>query len=342
MDRRDFVKHAAVVAAAATAIGAIGCGKDKSTAQSPGDSAPSVPSTKSPSATPPASGAGKVGSNRHDPKAGAANVIVAKGTDAAVMLAAAMKAIGGADLFIHKGDVVVIKPNLAWGRTPEQAANTSPAVLAAVIKMAQAAGPKEVLVVEHSCDESSVSFEMSGAAKVCKDLGVRLVSLNNESMYKEVALPQGITLKSEMLPLDLLDCDCYINLPCSKVHSASVVTFGLKNQMGVVWDRQRYHQSKSEAQKGGNLHQNIADVATGMRPTLTIIDGLNSLVIGGPKGPGKVVATNKLIVSADMVAADAVAAPLVGSKPELVDHIRIAGEMGVGIADPSKLKIANV
>ena len=332
MDRRDFVRYAATVAAAAAGLAAIGCNR--------GGSPTPSPSATTPSPAPP--GSGKVGSNRHDPLLGGGKVAVASGADAAAMLTAAMTALGGTDQFVHKGDLVCIKPNLAWGQPPEVGANTSPQVLAEVIKMCQAAGAKEILVLDHTMDSHAVSFSMSGAEQVCRDLGARLVNLNSQSMYREVPLPQGVNLKSEAIGQDILDCDCYINLPCAKVHNATVVTLALKNQMGAVWDRQRYHQGQSESQKGGNLDQNIADLATGLRPTLTIVDGTRVLLTGGPKGPGKVVKANKLIVSADMVAADAAAAPLLGTKAHLVEHITVAGNMGLGVADPARIKIVRV
>lgn len=335
MDRRDFVKCAATAAAAAAALGVIGCNRG------PQD-CPDLMRAEEHDTARDAPGYSKMGCNRHDPNLGGGKVAVATGTDAAAMLTAAIAALDGVEQFVRKGDLVCIKPNLAWGQPPEVGANTSPQVLAATIKMCRAAGAKEVLVLEHTMDSHAVSFGMSGAEQVCRDLGARLVNLNTQSMYREVQLSQGMNLKSEAIAQDILDCDCYINIPCAKVHSATVVSVALKNQMGAVWDRQRYHQGQSENQQAGSLDQNIADLATGLRPTLTIVDGTRALMTGGPKGPGKIVKTNKLIVSADMVAADAAAAPLLGTKAHLVDHIRIAGDMGLGVADPAKLKLVHV
>jgi len=40
--------------------------------------------------------------------------------------------------------VVVVKPNMAWDRLPEQAANTNPEVVATVVKLCYEAGAKKV------------------------------------------------------------------------------------------------------------------------------------------------------------------------------------------------------
>jgi hypothetical protein len=48
---------------------------------------------------------------------------------------AAVEALGGIRRFISRGDVVVVKPNIGWDRTPEQAANTNPDVVAEIVRL---------------------------------------------------------------------------------------------------------------------------------------------------------------------------------------------------------------
>ncbi len=258
------------------------------------------------------------------------DVAVGTGQDAASALKSALDHYGGMEAFVSRGDTVVIKPNLAWARVPEQAANTQPAVLRAVIQACKDAGAGEVLVVEHSCDTAQVAFDLSGAAEVCKDMRVPLISLDKEAMYDTVPVRGGVNIKEEQIATDVLDCDVYINLPICKVHAAAKVTLGLKNQMGAIWRPQRYHEAKSQEEQDENLHQNIADLATALRPTVTIIDCTRVLLTNGPKGPGKVETPGAIIVSPDMVAADAVACRFLKVDPATVGHIRIAANAGVG------------
>ena len=56
-------------------------------------------------------------------------MVIAQGTDPAVNVRAAIERIGGMKRFVGKDDVVVIKPNIGWDRTPIQAANTHPLVV---------------------------------------------------------------------------------------------------------------------------------------------------------------------------------------------------------------------
>ena len=59
------------------------------------------------------------------------------------MIKAALETMGGdrgVAQFITKGDVVVIKPNVAFDKNPDLAATTQPDTLAAVVKLCLGAG----------------------------------------------------------------------------------------------------------------------------------------------------------------------------------------------------------
>ncbi len=344
MDRRDFLKTGVCVAGALGAAGVIGC---RSGAEGTAGTPPPV------AGTPPAAGAasfgtagalaGRVGKNRvFERPPTDVHMAVAANREPAELVKAAVQAYGGPDAIFRRGDTVVIKPNLAWSREPETGANTSPAVLRAVIQLARDAGAGEILVVEHSCDSSQITFDLSGGKQACEAMGVSLISLDNPSLFEEQTIARGVTIKSDQLARDILECDVYINLPCLKHHGATDVSLAMKNQMGTNLDRQRYHRDGGQQAQSLNLHQNIADLATALRPTLVIVDATRALTTNGPKGPGAVKETRTIIVTHDMVAADALGAQMLGFRAENVPHIRLAGQAGVGSQDLTKLKIARV
>lgn len=341
MDRRDFITRGACVAGGLAFAGLAGCrraGEGTAGAPPPVAGAPPTPDT-APSAPAPDA---KVGNNRILTEPPGANyAVIAADKAPSELVTAAVAAFGGVDAIINRGDRVVIKPNLAWSRGPDIGATTHPEVLRAVIKMAQDAGAGEVLVVEHSCDSSKVSFAMSGGQEVCEAMGVRLISLDNPAMYEEKPIKLGVNIKTDEIARDILECDVYINLPCLKHHGATNATIALKNQMGAHRDRGRYHRHGD--QPGGmNLHQNIADLATALRPTLSIVDAVRILTSHGPKGPGALTQANAVIVSHDMVAADALGADMMGYTVDDVAHIRLAGDAGVGTYDLRGLTVARV
>lgn len=251
------------------------------------------------------------------------------------MVERALRPLGGIGKFVRPGDTVVLKPNAAWLRTPEQAANTNPEVVSAVIDLCQKAGAKRVLIVEHTCDNpATVCFEMSGIRKVADAAGAVIVNANAEGMYRPVSIPGAKVLAQTQVVRDVLEADCFINLPVAKDHSATRVTLGLKNLMGVVWDRQAWHVQ--------GVHQCIGDFVLAVKPHLTIIDATRILATKGPKGPGEVKHLNQIIAGVDPVAADAFATTLFGLKPNDIGYIMHAHKLGVGEARLNRLNITRV
>jgi uncharacterized protein (DUF362 family) len=122
----------------------------------------------------------------------------------------------------------------------------------------------------------------------------------------------------------LLEADVFINVPVLKHHSSSMVTIGMKNLMGVVWDRWYWHRN--------DLHQCIADFASFRAPDLTVVDAYNVMTRNGPRGVSvnDVVSMKAQVISTDFVAADAAGAKLFGTEPADIRHIQIASDMHLG------------
>ena len=59
---------------------------------------------------------------------------IIQGDDPAQLARQAVDELGGMRRFIARGDVVLVKPNIGWDRTPEQAANTNPDVVAEIVR----------------------------------------------------------------------------------------------------------------------------------------------------------------------------------------------------------------
>lgn len=262
-------------------------------------------------------------------------VAVASAGSPREMVERTLRPLGGIDKFVRPGDTVVLKPNAAWLRTPEQAANTNPDVVAALIDLCKKAGAKRILIVEHTCDNpATLCFEMSGIRKVADAGGATIVNANAEGMYRPVDIPGAKVLHQTQVVRDVLEADCFINLPIAKDHSATRVTLGLKNLMGIVWDRQSWHVQ--------GVHECIGDFALAVKPHLTVVDATRILVTRGPKGPGDVKHPNQIIAAVDPVAADAFATTLFGLKPEDVGYIMHAHRLGIGEARLNRLSITRV
>lgn len=269
-----------------------------------------------------------------------ADVVMAKG-GADVAVKKALGALGSMKRFIKPDQVVVVKPNASFSTPPEMGATTHPDVVKAVLDACFDAGARRALVVDHTLGSAERCFKRTGMTDVVAGYPkAKLVSLDKEKAYREIEVPDGKVLKKVKIPAVMQKVDLFINLPTAKSHSATAVSLGLKNLMGLIWDRQTFHQDF-------DLHQGVADLATVLKPQLTIIDALEILKTGGPSGPGEVESFGGVVAGVDPVAVDAYGVGLSTwnrqtLKPDQVNYLRYAAEHGVGTLDLSTLRVVEL
>jgi uncharacterized protein (DUF362 family) len=136
---------------------------------------------------------------------------------------------------------------------------------------------------------------------------------------------------------EVLDSPVLINLPVAKSHSATGVSMGIKGLMGLIWDRDVFHSRV-------NMNQALADLATVIKPQLTILDATRTLTSGGPGGPGEVKKTNLIIAGIDPIAVDSYGVSVVpwygqAFKGRQVEHLLIAHQRGLGEIDIEQLNV---
>lgn len=262
------------------------------------------------------------------------DLVVAQGTSPATITASAIEALGGMRSFISRGDIVVVKPNIGWDRTPEQAANTNPEVVSTVVRLSYEAGAKKVKVFDRTLNDARRCYKQSGIADAAKAAGAE-VSFIDDRKFKTVTL-EGLALKEWPLYTDILEADKVINVPIAKTHGLATLTMALKNWMGIMGGRRGIiHQ---------RLDESLVDIATVIKPTLTILDAIRILTANGPQGGNlrDVKKLNTVIVSTDQVAVDAFGATLFGLQGSDLGYVSIADRMGLGTMDLSKVKIKGI
>jgi uncharacterized protein (DUF362 family) len=265
------------------------------------------------------------------------DLVLARG-EAKQATRSALAAIGGMERFVAPGQVVVIKPNASFSSPPEWGATTDPEVLAAVIEACLDAEARRVLVVDHTMRDAQRCFERSGTADaVAAFPKTKLIALDDEKTYREIAVPAGKALDAIKIPVVMQKADVFINLPTAKSHTATGVSFGFKNLMGLIWDRRRFHQDL-------DLHRGIADLGTVLRPQLTVLDAMRILKTGGPTGPGDVESFGGVIAGVDPVAVDAYGVGLSTWNGQTyaadqIPFIRHAAELGLGVMNLESLEI---
>lgn len=251
----------------------------------------------------------------------------------------ALEALGGIARFVKKGQRVVIKPNMSFAKTPDFAASTHPLVVVAVAQACIEAGAREVLVLDHTLQRAELCLERTGIRDACKQHvpGVHVLALQDRKFFREIRIPQGKVLDRVEVLTDILDNAVLINVPVAKSHSATGVSLGLKGLMGLIWDRESFHSQF-------NINQGIADLATVIKPQLTILDATRAMASGGPGGPGDVKKPNLIIAGVDPVAVDSYGVGIVpwygrSFKGRQVEHLLIAHQRGLGKIDVDKLNI---
>jgi uncharacterized protein (DUF362 family) len=259
-------------------------------------------------------------------------MVVAQNAEPRELVRQALADLGGIGRFISRKDVVVLKPNIAWDRTPEQAANTNPDLVAEVVRQCWQAGAKRVIVTDVSCNEANRCFHRSGIQAAAQAAGAEVV-LPDPDRFREVELG-GVVLKSWPVFTPFLEADKIINLPIAKHHALTGATLGMKNWYGILGgERNRLHQQ---------IHQSLVDLASFMLPTLTLIDCYRVLLRNGPTGGNlEDVATKKtLVAGTDPVAIDAyVAKAYWNLEPEQMPYLTMAAARGLGTVDFASLKV---
>ena len=252
-------------------------------------------------------------------------VTVVRNGEPAALVRQALDNLGGIGRFVSRNDVVVLKPNIAWDRTPEQAATTNPDVVAEVVRQCWQAGAKRVIVTDVSCNEPRRCFLRSGIHAAARAQGAEVV-FPDADHFREVDLG-GVVLKTWPVFTPFLEADKVFNLPIAKHHSLTGCTLGMKNWYGILGgNRNRLHQQ---------IHQSLADLANFMLPTLTLMDCYRVLLRNGPTG-GNVedVALMKTVVAGtDPVAIDAyVAKSYWDLDAGQLPYLQLAAARGLGSA----------
>jgi uncharacterized protein (DUF362 family) len=233
---------------------------------------------------------------------------------------------------------VFLKPNMSFPNPPELGTTTHPEVIRTVARLCLDAGAKRVIAADFPMGRAAQCFERSGMNALAASMKeLTFVELKEQAQFESIEVPGGTEVRTLEVPKILRKADVFINLPTAKAHSATTVSLGLKNLMGLFWDRRRFHTEL-------DLHTAIVDLGNVLKPRLTILDGTYLLLTNGPQGPGKTEQKNTIVAGTDPVAVDAEGCGLGmwngrETAPDAVRHIANAAQRGLGTLDLAKLSI---
>ncbi len=263
------------------------------------------------------------------------DLVAVNGVDPYAMTVMAIEALGGMDKFVKKNSVVLIKPNIGWDRSPEQAGNTNPYVVGALVDMCFKAGAKRVNIFDNTCNESKRCYENSGIEKIAKGKGANVYFVDDWNVVKA-----KFSYKSPMegwpIYRDALECDTFINAPVLKHHGLTGLTISMKNLMGIC--------SGNRGLIHFDIGTKLAHLTDFIKPDLNVIDAYRVLTRNGPTGGNlaDVFDMKTIIAGTDPVLCDAYAAKLMDKDPLSISGVSQGVKYNIGSADIAKADILTI
>jgi len=313
LNRRDFLKRVGYASALALAAGGLGLALHDSKGPAPSEGQKAL-----------------TGLGDYTSKALAsaqAKMAIVRGTDRAVMVERGVKALGGMESFVQKGDRVLLKVNAAFATPASLGATSHPETLAAVAGLCFQAGAAQVLITDNPINNPDSCFEITGLAQAARTTGSRIIT-PRAALFAPLSLPGGKLLVNWPVMAGVFrGVTKVIVVSPVKDHQRAGASMTLKNLYGFLGGRRNvFHQ---------DINGIITELALLLKPTLCVLDGTVSMMTNGPTGGSlsDLKDTGTMVVSADPVAADAVGVELLERTLADVPYIQMAAKAGAGQAD---------
>ncbi len=300
-------------------------------------------------------------------------LVIVEGSDIDLMVDAGLSAIGGIGRVVGSNREVLLKPNTNQ-RDPFPSI-TAPETLRAVARHCRAAGAGRIVVHEDHKNEPDFYYDPAELPGLDLDLAhartaEHFVTVEFDRWHGEIDLPpipeegngmiqrlRGYEPEREprlRIARQLQEAAVIINLPVLKRHFAGQITSALKNHFGSVHGPHRWLAHSQLPTNRDYYDRKLVEFASAVRPELTITDIRSLQAVTGPSRDERtriVEGVNRLIVTGDMVAADAVAMsimkehdPSFTAENEAIvrrqhEH---AESLGLGTSDLSKFEIVEL
>jgi len=247
-----------------------------------------------------------------------------------------LRLIGGLEAIVRPGDRVFVKINhLPPPSPPERGIITHPVFAEAVLRLLKSAGA-EITVGDEIEPGATDGFSVSGFRQMCQRVGVRLINLREEGFVATEC--KGYFLETVYRSRTAIEADVIVNLPKLKTHALTVFTGGVKNMYGTIPVnlRRRLH---GDYPRSEDFSRMLTDIFSGVRPHLTVMDGIVAMEGEGPSGGG-LRDLGVVLASRDAVALDAVATKIIGMDPMDIGTTRYAHERGLGVGRLDSIDVA--
>lgn len=247
-------------------------------------------------------------------------VAIVKGTNPVETTIKALERVGSdVDSVFSRKTRVLIKPNYLNSEHPSTGITTDSRVVEGIVKFLRERKIEDIIIGEGSgFAETFEAFKVAGIDVVAERWDVRLVDLNKDE-FVDVEPPNPLSLRKIRVAKTAFE-RTIVSVPKLKPHRIATVTLSLKNMMGALASKGSMHV--------GRLSPKIADLASILKPRLSVIDGI--IAGEGHESSGNPVEMNLVIAGTDPVAVDATGAAVMGIPPTDVKHLVLAEKKSIG------------
>ncbi len=246
--------------------------------------------------------------------------------------------LGGLEVFVSKGDRVLLKTNLLMKKTPDEATTTHPMFVRAIAEILIEHGAKVLIG-----DSPGGPFLESRMKNIYRATGMQETAnatgaaLNFNLKSFTVDSKDSLLLNKIELTDMINDVDKIINLPKLKTHGLTVFTGAVKNLFGMIPGtiKAEYHVRMPEVNDFSNA---LIDICEQVKPVLHIMDGIMAMEGAGPSS-GMPKKANVIIASDNPHDLDKVACELIGLKVMDVPTLRMAFGRGLTTIDLSEVGV---
>jgi uncharacterized protein (DUF362 family)/Pyruvate/2-oxoacid:ferredoxin oxidoreductase delta subunit len=234
--------------------------------------------------------------------------------------------LGGIEQFVQKGNRVLLKPNLLFGKSAEKAVTTHPSIVKGMIKIVREGGGIPLIGDSPSVGGLVRTAEKAGIKRVADEMNCPLVEFD-----RPVLSAKGVGRHFKQLEIDqaILEVDVIINLPKWKTHGNTLLTLGVKNLFGCIPGPRKalWHLRAGENHKF--FAQVLVDLYEVVKPPLTVLDGIVGMEGNGPNS-GRPISLGLILASNDALSIDQVVCDLLGISRKALLTNRVALEQGIG------------
>ncbi len=251
-------------------------------------------------------------------------VLVLRGADYSRLLDRGISELGGWKSILKEGQRLVLKPDISVDARPDEGRTTSPVLVEYFTRQCYKNKGRAVFVFDYCFDNWTRCYKNTGIERAAKDGAAKVMPGNHELFFQEQTIPEASVLSRVRIHSSLEPGYLLVSMPVLKTDAETTICGALKNLSGCVLDRQLY--------EGEQKHRALAEFLFFRQPELTVIDASNLL---GKQSSGQ--REKVLIISRNVISADAVACRLLQIDPKTVEHLRIAESLGFGNLSADKI-----